>query len=390
MSASPFPLDIFSAGSRSVRGGQALGPSQRPRFPGPLRVAFVGRTSTDDQQDPTLSIPRQLNNCRRALPERAAIVAHFYDIESGRKTLAARGHGSRHQQFSIPVPRDGGIQDLLEEVERVDRRFDVVICESIERIARRAYVGILIETRLEEVGALLLASDEPISFDGRRATQVLTRRMKQSVAEWYVLELLEKSWEGLETHSVQGYNIGKPPYGYLAEKIPHPVPARRAEGASKHRLTPHPVHGPVVTLIFALRVEERLGYQEIADHLNADRRRFPPPVPPDPARAVGRWTKSSVRDVLTNPKYTGYMVWNRRAMKSKRGTYNPPEAWVWSRIPTHEPLVALDVFIEAQKTAKIREISGRRTGPNAVPPSDLGRSYKEPFPSRGEGGLAVL
>ncbi|QKW49930.1 recombinase family protein [Streptomyces buecherae] len=39
----------------------------------------------------------------------------------------------------------------------------------------------------------------------------------------------------------------------------------------------------------------------------------PPPVPPDPSRGVGQWTQSSVRDVLTNPKHTGRMVWNRRA-----------------------------------------------------------------------------
>ncbi len=39
------------------------------------------------------------------------IVAHFYDVESGRKDLAARGH----ERFNIPVPRDGGIQDLLSE-----------------------------------------------------------------------------------------------------------------------------------------------------------------------------------------------------------------------------------------------------------------------------------
>ena len=42
-----------------------------------------------------------------------------------------------------------------------------------------------------------------------------------------------------------------------------------------------------------------------------------------PARAVGRWTKSSVHDVIQNPKYTGYMVWNRRATKSAAGKVNP-------------------------------------------------------------------
>jgi site-specific DNA recombinase len=37
--------------------------------------------------------------------------------------------------------------------------------------------------------------------------------------------------------------------------------------------------------------------------------------------------------VLHNPKYTGHMVWNRRATKDKQhpGKYNPREEWVMSR-----------------------------------------------------------
>ena len=76
---------------------------------------------------------RQLRASQLVLPEDALIVAHFYDIESGRKDLAARGRGSAHEQFTIPIPRDGGIQDVLAEAERPDRRFDYVICESIDR-----------------------------------------------------------------------------------------------------------------------------------------------------------------------------------------------------------------------------------------------------------------
>jgi site-specific DNA recombinase len=115
-----------------------------------------------------------------------------------------------------------------------------------------------------------------------------------------------KSWGGFEAHTQQGFNVGKPPYGYKALKIPHPVPARRAEGAAKHNLMPDPMHGPVVTVIFAWRVEERLGYKAIADRLNTDPDPDldPPPSPVNPSRAVGRWTHSSVREVLTNPKHT--------------------------------------------------------------------------------------
>jgi DNA invertase Pin-like site-specific DNA recombinase len=185
-------------------------PSSTPYAP-PLRFAWWGRVSTEDQQDPTLSLPRQLHNSRAVLPPGSVIVAHFYDIESGRRELELRGRSTAHERFDIPIARDGGIQDLLEEAQRPDRTFDAVICESIERIARRTYFGTKIEHDLESSGVALFAADEPIVLNGKRATTILTRRVKQGVAEWYVLELLEKSWDGFCEHTRQGWKwAGRP------------------------------------------------------------------------------------------------------------------------------------------------------------------------------------
>ncbi|WP_158895131.1 hypothetical protein [Amycolatopsis anabasis] len=40
-----------------------------------------------------------------------------------------------------------------------------------------------------------------------------------------------------------------------------------------------------------------------------------------------------VRGILLNPKCTGYQVFNRRAMRSKRGKIYEPYKWVWSPLP---------------------------------------------------------
>ena len=262
---------------RNVKGGgpppswlkQAGLPAQREDTPTTAitRVALLARTSTEDQQDPTISIPRQLRTCQNALPDGAMIVAYFYDVESGRKDLAERGRSRSHELMSIPIPRDGGIQDLLAEAESGQARFDAVICESVDRIARRTYYGTLIEHRLERAGIPLLAADEPIVLSGRAgrsATQILTRRVKQGVAEWYVLDMLEKAWGGFEEHTRQGYNVGKAPYGYVATKIPHPVPAKRAEGKCKSRLAPDQIRGPVVEQIFTWRAVHGYTHEQIA------------------------------------------------------------------------------------------------------------------------------
>ncbi|MFD8494848.1 recombinase family protein [Amycolatopsis sp. NPDC059657] len=342
-----------------------------------IRVAFLGRTSTYDQQDPTLSLPRQLKNCLFALPENAVVTAHFYDIESGRKEAAARSESRAHEMFEIPIPRDGGIQELLDEAARPDRRFDVVICEDISRLARRTYIGTQIEHELEQHGILVVAVDEGVRLGrtGRRAktaTQVLTRRVKQGVAEWYVTEMLEKSWDGFETHTDQGFNVGKALYGYRAEHIKHPVPAKRAKGLKKTKLKAHEVESAVVRKVFGWRVDERLGYQAIADRLNKDLVTNPPPTPVDPSRAVGMWTYSNVREVLTNPKHTGHMVWNRFARKGNgKNRINPTSEWVWSSKPTHEALVNLETFVQAQQVAPHRERSRTTPGKSKDPQAKL-------------------
>jgi DNA invertase Pin-like site-specific DNA recombinase len=343
-----------------------LSPTVRDRPGGPLvRVAFIARVSTDDQQDPTLSLPRQFANCQVALPDGWEITVLFWDIESGRMDLDRRGRGHAHEHINVPLHRDGGLADLLAEAEYPGRRFDVVICESIDRLARRTYIGTTIEHQLEQVGVRLYAADEPIDPRGKRSTGLLTRRVKQGVAEWYVTDMLERSWDGFKVHTGQGWNIGKPPYGYAADKVDHPVPAKAAEGQTKTRLIPDPVRAPVVDFIFRLRVGERLGYDAIAVRLNGDRDRYPVPEPTSAHRRRGTWSGSAVRDILTNPKYTGYMVWNRRATKSG-GKVNPPEAWVWSDQPTHEPLVSRDRFEAAARVAKVRRGSRTESGPNTA------------------------
>ncbi len=244
-------------------------------------VAFAARVSDKDNQDPTLSIPRQLSRCREALPDYCVIVAFFWDVESGRLDLDQRGHSDAHEQFDVPVPRDGGIADLLDEARQPDRRFVAVVCESVDRLSRITQVGTTIEASLEHCGVALLAADEGITaadlpnasgtLARKRATPILTRRVKQAIAEWYVLDMLEKSWGGLMEHTEQGYNIGKPPYGYQVITEPHPVPAKATLGKAKRRLVRDPVRGPVVTKIYTWRVVEHLSYDQIAERLNLDR-----------------------------------------------------------------------------------------------------------------------
>src|SRR6266545_5949802 len=68
------------------------------------------------------------------------------------------------------------------------------------------------------------------------------------------------------------------------------------------------------------------------------------PQPGDRARALGVWSRSSVWEILRNPKYTGYQVWNRRARKTAGNRDNPPEAWIWSEESAHPAVVSKEEF----------------------------------------------
>jgi site-specific DNA recombinase len=338
-----------------------------------VRVAVLARTSTEDQQDPRQSIMRQVGTCRTAVPESWVIVAVFYDVESGRMELEARGQGENYERFDIPIARDGGIADLLDEAAHPGRRFHVVLCESISRVARRAFEGILVERELERAEVPLFAANEPITLSGSRAQRVLQRRINQSVAEYEVLNTLEQSWGGLCTHVREGWNIGKPPYGYKAKTYPHPNPTMAAKGQTKTRLQPDGIRGQTVTQIALWRYHEGLGYDTIAERLNHDLVKYPPPVPPGKHRARGAWGKTSVYEILKNPKYTGYQVFNRRASRSRRGKVNDPAKWVWSPEPVHEPLIPKWMYDELSARRQARRGSRDGNHPNTHPQTE--RTY---------------
>jgi site-specific DNA recombinase len=95
-----------------------------------------------------------------------------------------------------------------------------------------------------------------------------------------------------------------------ADRVPHPVKAKADQGRTKSRLVTDPQRGPVVTQIFHWRADDKLSVPTITWRLNGDRAAGPPP-----GDGIG-WTESTVAALLTNPKYTGHMVYGRTQLPS--------------------------------------------------------------------------
>jgi len=341
-------------------------PERAPHLTGTadaVPVAFIGRTSTLVMQDPAASIRRQARESEAKLPPGFFISRYFWDIESGGLPTDQRGHGTAHEQFpDIGIPRDGGLADLLAEASGPAPGFAAVICEDIERSGRDTYYALQLEKQLTLAGIPLFAADEPISIDGANATTVLVRRVKQGVAEWFRLQIKEKAWRGLREHSLAGWNIGTPPYGYLAERVPHPVPMKASQGRTKTRLLLDPDRGPAVAAIFGWRTEDRLGAYAVTQRLTADPGTYPPPA------QAGRWIEASVYAILRNPKYTGHMVYGRqRTGRNGQRVAVPPDQWLWSPEPTHPAIITRAVFDDAQAVGAAHGTSRDGTSPNPHP-----------------------
>jgi len=74
----------------------------------------------------------------------------------------------------------------------------------------------------------------------------------------------------------------------------------------------------------------------------------------------GRWQGTTVRSILSNPHYTGYLVYGRQTSKvTLEGTRKmkdaPADRWTWSEKPSFEALVSKEHFAKTQ--AKLKEPS---------------------------------
>jgi hypothetical protein len=101
----------------------------------------------------------------------------------------------------------------------------------------------------------------------------------------------------------------------------------------------------IVQRIYRGFLEESLNEGEIARQLNADGLRTD----------LGRlWTSGTVHQILTNEKYIGNNVYNRKSFKLKQHRVaNPPEAWV--RKPgAFTPVVPVEWFYTAQGIIQAR------------------------------------
>ena len=334
-----------------------------------MRFAFEGRCSTEDQQDPESSRAWQLTRSKALVePQGGVIVAEYFD--SG-------------QSRSIPWQRRPQAAALLEQLRNPRRAFDAVVIGEPQRAFYGNQFGLVfplfvhygVPLWVPEVGG-------PVDPDNEAHDLIMSVFGGMSKGERNRIKIRVRAAMASQAATEGRFLGGRPPYGYqLADAGPHPNPAKAAIGQRLHRLDRDPASAPVVQRIFTEYLAGR-GLYAIADGLTRDG--LPCPSAHDPARNRHRdglaWSKSAVRAILLNPRYTGRQVWNRQRKDEvlldvddvamghiTKMRWNDTDAWIWSTDAVHPALIDPDTHQRTQALLAARCERSLDRKPRATP-----------------------
>jgi site-specific DNA recombinase len=327
-----------------------------------IDLAFWGRVSTEDNQDPESSRGWQLTRAKALVePHGGRIVAEFFDIDKSR---------------SIPPQRRPEAGRLLAALADPQRGFDAVVVGEPQRAFYGNQFGNTfpifahygVPLWVPEVGG-------PIDPENEAHDLIMSVFGGVSKGERNRVKIRVRTAMAAQAQLEGRLLGGRPPYGYrLIDAGPHPNPAKAADGKRLHALARDETAAPVVERIFA-EFAAGHGLYAIAEHLTRDE--IPCPSAHDPDRNTHRcgiaWSKSAIRVIITNPRYTGRQVWNKQRKDEvlidvrdvalghmTKMRWNDQTAWVHSDEISHPPIVSQDTFAQVQQLLISRRT---RTGP---------------------------
>lgn len=285
--------------------------------------------------------------------QRVAIEAY-----ANRRGLSIVRAYSDSGKSGLNIEGRAGLRALLADVASGAADFETILVYDVSRWGRfqDADESAYYEFVCRRAGIDVVYCAEPFADDDSPMAAIL-KSLKRLMAGEYSRELSSKVFAAQSNYTLMGFKQGGPA-GYGLRRIALDLAGKpRAElraGERKAVQTDRVVLGLgpydealVVNAIYDWYLRLKLGDKRIAAMLNAAG---------EPGEAGRPWTKNTVRSVLTNEKYAGHAVYNRRSSKLKKRTVeNPPDMWI-RKDGAFPALVANETFAGAQA-----ERSERRT-----------------------------
>lgn len=323
-------------------------------------VAFYGRCSTEDNQDPETSRAWQLGNAQKFTePLGATVAAEFFDVGLSR---------------SVPWERRDAARQLLTALKDPYRGWHAVVVGE----GTRCWFGnqfSLVAPKFAAYGVDLWVPELGGKFDARNPSHKMLMSVLGGMSESERQHVQARVRAAMDAQVLNEgrHQGGRAPYGYtVADGGPHPNPRKAAEGYRLRILVIDEPCAAVVRRIFAEYLDG-MGDRAIANSLNRDGIPCPSARRPDQNRhrLADGWQGSTVRSILENPRYTGYAVFGRWAKHETlldpddvaaghvtRFRRAQPDRIVRSRQPAHPAIVSVEEFTQAQLIRRSRAAGG--------------------------------
>ena len=303
-----------------------------------IRAAEYVRMSTEHQQ---YSTENQADKIREYAARRNIVIVRTY-ADEGKSGLNIGGRLA--------------LQQLIHDVETGKADFTLVLVYDISRWGRfqdadeSAYYEYICKRK--NIQVVYVA--EQFENDGSPVSTIV-KGVKRAMAGEYSRELSAKVFAGQCRLIELGFRQGGPAgYGLRRVLIDQSgsIKSELTRGEHKSLQTDRVILQPgpdeevaIVNRIYKWFIDDNLTESEIAERLNMQS------VNTDLGRG---WTRATVRQVLSNEKYIGNNVYNRRSFKLKKHrVVNTPNMWI-KKEGAFEGIVSPDLFYTAQGILRAR------------------------------------
>lgn len=296
-----------------------------------IPVAQYVRMSTDHQQYSTLN---QSDKIRE--------YANFNNMEI---TKTYEDHG----KSGLTISGRPGLQQLINDVQAGKANFKYVLVYDVTRWGRfqDADESAFYEYTCRRAGINIIYCAEQFDNDGTMPATVM-KNIKRSMAGLTCQELSTKVFigqarlieMGYRQGGTAGYGLRRTLVTHDGEQITLKMGQHKSFQMDRVILVPGPEEEiKIVQQIYNWFINDHMTERNIADLLNQKG------IKTDFERP---WTRATVHELLTNPKYIGHNLFNRRSFKLKKmRVNNPPEQWI-KKENAFEAIVPLDIFYVAQ------------------------------------------
>ena len=265
------------------------------------------------------------------------------------------------------------LQEIMQDAKNGE--FDILLAYMSDRIGRQEEYSFYV-AELNRLGIEVWTIK-----DGQLKTEEHIDKLLNYIRFWQNEGESKKT--GMRVHDTMVEMVkdgkfvgGKAPYGYklvLSGEISN-------HGRALHKLVIVPEQADIIRQIYSYAVNQGMGYQKIAKTLNE--KGVPAPI-------LEQWKSGTVRSILTNPIYMGYIAYNRRKDGHANSTRLDRREWTYSREQNPEiVIVSQETWERAQE---IREARKKRINESKQATSDLYmEQHNVPFSTRGKLALTGM